>query len=343
MTHNRMRRGLVVLGTMLVLSLGPALAWVQYSVSKTSGYCADCHGGFRSKPYTELGTGLVWSDSLHNVHQDMVSSDCDVCHLASGKFPTRLGESAGGTLLDPVGCAGCHGRAEDGIGSGAVGWSAGQRQHHDRAGISSCVGCHADSDPTAFTPVGEDVRPPYYVDGGGSAAYPLLSQDPCSDPGNALSPEEDFDGASRGLDNDGDLAFDMLDSDCAGVVESPGETAGQGLALMEITGHDAGARTMDITYGATCAASENTIVYGPLDQLFLYGYTGVECYCGNTESFTWTGYPHPDIVDSFFFLIVANDGVSEGSYGLRTGGIERPWHDWNLVCPMPQELADRCD
>lgn len=342
-TRNGMRLGLLLLGVVISLSVSSALAWEQYSIDGRSGYCLDCHGDFRDRSYQELGTGEPWDNSLHEIHQQMVSGDCDVCHLASGKFPVVLGDSKGGYLLDPFGCAGCHGRAEDGSGYGTEGWSAGQRQHHERAGIWMCGDCHADSNPAAFTPAGEDTPPVYYLDADGLASHPAMAQDPCSDPSNSLAPEEDYDGAPWGLDNDGDLLPDMADPDCAGVVETPGETAGQGLALMLVTGHDVGARTLDITYGAACLSGENTIVFGPLEQVHAYGYSGEECYCGNDEAFTWPSYPDPTVLDSFFFLLVANDGNVEGSYGVRSSGSERPRHTTNAACPMPQTLADRCD
>lgn len=44
-----------------------------------------------------------------------------------------------------------------------TGWGAGLRQHHNRNGVTVCLNCHADADPDAFTPAGEDIMPPWYA------------------------------------------------------------------------------------------------------------------------------------------------------------------------------------
>ena len=342
MKRNNITKCSLLLVVVALFAMGTALAWQDYSVSKNAGYCADCHGNFRSKPYVEPGTGVSWGDSLHNGHQDMVSDECNVCHLGS-KFPVKLAQSAGGNLLDPLGCAGCHGRAEDGTGGGTQGYSKAQRQHHHRSEVTICATCHADANPATVTPAGEATLPPYYADPDSPSEYPFMPQDPCNDPFNAITPEEDSIGAPQGLDNDGDLAYDVSDPDCTEVVESPGETSGPTLALMLVTGHDPMGRTLDISYDSACGTSDNTIVYGPLDQVSTYGYNGEECHCLNTESFTWGPYPSHDTLDSFFFLLVGNDGTHEGSYGQASNASERNRHTGNLACPMGQDLANRCD
>ena len=82
------------------------------------------------------------------------------------------------------------------------------RQYHHRAGISSCAGCHNDANPSSFTPAGEDIKPAYYANSGTN--HPALPKNPCSPSG-----EENFAGASHGLDNDGDGQRDSEDTDCA--------------------------------------------------------------------------------------------------------------------------------
>ncbi|KKK94281.1 hypothetical protein LCGC14_2684430, partial [marine sediment metagenome] len=84
------------------------------------------------------------------------------------------------------------------------GLGAGLRQHHVNAGISSCSGCHTDADPANYTPVGEDVFPPFY-----GVVANLTVDDPATD----------------NLDNDGDLLYDAADPDFdngGGLVVDPG-------------------------------------------------------------------------------------------------------------------------
>ena len=87
------------------------------------------------------------------------------------------------------------------------GLGAGLRQHHTNAGVTECKTCHADADPVNYTPVGEDVLPPYYFTP--DPEFPNKPTDPCNQKG-----EEDYAGGPKGLDNDGDGSYDMSDFDC---------------------------------------------------------------------------------------------------------------------------------
>jgi len=146
----------------------------------------------------------------------MLSSDCNVCHGGTSRFPVRLNSSDGGTNFDPISCLGCHGRAEPAAGNAITG--AGLRQHHFRNGVTLCgtSGCHTDADPASFTTVGENVAPPYYFTPDGS--HPNKPKDPCNTDGSesAVAP-------SMGLDNDGDNVYDEMDTNCGatGVPISP--------------------------------------------------------------------------------------------------------------------------
>jgi len=81
------------------------------------------------------------------------------------------------------------------------------RQHHTNAGVTECSGCHDDADPANYTPVGEEVLPPYYASPGTS--HPSMPTGPCNDDGS-----EHFAGATIGLDNDGDHVYDTADPGC---------------------------------------------------------------------------------------------------------------------------------
>ncbi|MEJ2034062.1 MAG: hypothetical protein P8Y63_13730 [Deltaproteobacteria bacterium] len=178
-------------------------AYQTYS-NNGAGNCADCHGDFDSGPYPSLADGQSWGTDLMSMHETFISS-CTICHSSGGRSPVYLDSSAGGSGLDPIGCMGCHGRAEDDGHDGSYGgYGAGLRQHHTTAGVN--CGCHPDANPANYTPVGEDVLPPYYANPG---TYQNMPTDPCTLDGN-----ENFVGSVHGLDNDGDSNYDGLDSDC---------------------------------------------------------------------------------------------------------------------------------
>jgi len=127
---------------------------------------------------------------LHEQHLSLTIS-CFRCHEPHSFPPSVVSLSSDGIK----GCVGCHGRSKDAGNDGPYdGLGAGLRQHHWISGETSCTGCHSDANPSDYTPVGEDVSPPFYTTEG---------LDPCTDL----------------LDNDGDFLSDEFDSDC--VLNSP--------------------------------------------------------------------------------------------------------------------------
>ena len=46
---------------------------------------------------------------------------------------------------------------------------------------------------------------------------------------------------------------------------------------------------------------------------------------------------------SFFFVVVADNGTLEGSYGLAGGGVERPEDTTASTCSLPQNLSSTCE
>ncbi len=238
---------------------GTCLSW---------GHCdGGSNNGVACSATSECPSGAC-ARSLHDVHRASMlgaipssGSDtfrCDICHSGSSKTPVVINQSngiltcasgtnaganckadsqcPGGTcstvLYDPIACVGCHGRQEDrgtvptdcvdSQSTGPCGDGAGLRQHHQRAGITVCSGCHSDAVPANFTPVGESVLPPYYFTP--DAAHPLKPTNSCNPNG-----EEDFDGTTEGLDNDGNLLYDLADPNCPTptptVTPTPTETA----------------------------------------------------------------------------------------------------------------------
>ncbi len=248
-------------------------------------------------------------------------------------------DSSNGASGTGYGCGGCHGRLEDAgnavTGSAQLsGLGAGLRQHHYQAGQTVCVNCHADANPSNYTPVGEDVKPPYYD------TADSLASNPCNPDATANLNENwslmDF----VGLDNDGDSDYDGADADCITVTGAPGETARDPLPMILVTARDA--TTMSMTYGTACGVTDNTIVFGALNNVSTYGYSGETCAILNSGTVTWD-FVAAGTPDSFFFLIVGNDGVLEGSYGTDSDGAERSVHATNVACPLGQDLVDRCD
>jgi len=206
--------GFLLLATIAVIgcNVRSADAYSKYSTDKNATTnCGACHGEFSASPYVSLSDGQSWGNSLHYVHRTiMLNDDCTACH-SGRKTQVYLNISDGGAGLDPISCMGCHGRTE---GAGASGYGAGLRQHHTAAGVYVCIDCHTDADPFSYTPVGEEVLPPYYANPGSN--HPNIPYDPCN-----LDANESFAGSADGLDNDGDSIYDALDADCTVTPPAP--------------------------------------------------------------------------------------------------------------------------
>ncbi|HSH09196.1 MAG TPA: hypothetical protein VK995_02330 [Oceanipulchritudo sp.] len=204
--------------TILVIPGLPLLAYESYHDPNQNdlGYCSTCHPGFAGGR----------SDTLHALHtggSDPVTTNCNLCHTGSSRDnPLTLWST--GDSDNGLGCMGCHGRdygqsvSTDYRGFPTNGLAknsgVGLRLHHKNNGIAQCAGCHT-ADPNPYP---ENVINPglgntvhYYfrsdVSLGGQPVDPSLNEDKAND----------ADG--EGLDNDGDNAYDGLDSD---TVMTPG-------------------------------------------------------------------------------------------------------------------------
>lgn len=185
---HRLQTMFVALGTVASLCLafgsGRLEAYSTYHPSSATSGCYQCHPGF-------AGRG-----PLHDVHvgNSQMTSTCTLCHQNQGDNPS-IGQSPAGP-----GCTGCH--APEGL-----------RLHHLRAEAPpdgqgrTCTTCHAGDGP----PAAEKVAPPYY------ARADVDVKDPCVVASS--SGGEDWDGDGSGLDNDGDLAYELTDTDCATAVQ----------------------------------------------------------------------------------------------------------------------------
>ena len=213
---------LFTMAVMLFALVFPATHTVAYDeyADRGVGGCDNCHGAYQDNlSYISLVDRADWGSDLMGVHEVMVSNDCNVCHQGGVYFPVFMNSATGGSGLDPISCIGCHGRAEDrGTQLDCVdpnnphtpcGDGVGLRQHHYNASPNFagqiCLSCHWDTDPANYTPVGENVNPPYYTPNP-DPNYPNKPTDSCNPNG-----EEDYAGTAIGLDNDGDLVYDSND------------------------------------------------------------------------------------------------------------------------------------
>ena len=228
-----------------VVLASAASAYDQYSEDRDATNCRACHGDFRANGYQSRHDGQFWSvvfggqtyTSLHDVHRRvLLDSDCTTCHFPT-RFPVLTRESAGGSGFPAIGCAGCHGRAED-ESPGVSGFAAGLRQHHFRSGVTICASCHDDADPASYTPAEESLPPPYYFTP--DPAHPNKPTDPC----NPAGVGENVTAGPDALDNDGDQLYDGLDASCGNTVFVDGfETGDTGRWSSAVPLGDAGSET----------------------------------------------------------------------------------------------------
>jgi len=160
--------------------------------------CQNCHGNFTQSGYVSASTGVPWPSNLHQVHRSSsyMNTDCALCHRAGDNDNPYLDQSDGTGFTPGYGCVGCHGSPT------ATGVPSGDslQRHHILAGVTGCVTCH-----TPGNPVQESNPPPYY----GSPDTNVAAA--CNDDAGTT---EDWSSDGVGLDNDGDLLWDLDDPAC---------------------------------------------------------------------------------------------------------------------------------
>jgi hypothetical protein len=109
-----------------------------------------------------------------------------------------------------------------------------------------------------------------------------------------------------------------------------------------VEGFDQATGLMSISFGVPCAAADHTIQYGELSRANLesYSWSGQECALGASGLYDWATGGTPD---ALFFVVVANNGVEEGSYGRSSYGFERAEDATSTSCPAPQNLQYACE
>ncbi len=180
---------------LIPLACATAISLPAAAYETWNGGCDDCHGAFTADPYVSM-SGETWHHSLHRVHYggSSMAAECNLCHRNWNHDPYLNWSSGTGTAPE-YGCVGCHGRMDGGWPS-----ARGLLLIHD-GGQADCWDCHA----AAGAPEPEDVAPPYY----GLPDSHVAS--PCNDDAGT---SEDYSGDGVGLDNDGDGAPDLWDTDC---------------------------------------------------------------------------------------------------------------------------------
>jgi hypothetical protein len=302
-------RFFLILGTILFIAVAlssPLLGYERYNDG-----CDLCHGSFTDG--TSQKGSVFPQNNKHVMHRSnsYMGADCNLCHTSGDGNDPFIGSSDGTNDNPGLGCTGCHA-------------AFGLRAHHAVSSIT-CSGCH----PNDPAPLPENTVPVYY----GTADVDAAIVDPCNLSGLTNTDENWTIGDLVGLDNDGDGLYDVDDPDCATATATPGE-----MPNLLVPSHDKAAQSFAVSYDTTtCETTSNNVFYGPLSQVSGYGYSGQGCTIGNTGTYT---FDYSAIAESIFFVIVAQNGVNEGSYGLGELDAERP--ESNL-CPESQLLVDRCD
>jgi len=185
-----------VLLFLFVAVVSLSLVSVSFAYERFKDGCDNCHDFFDTSSQIPNN---AWPDTKHNVHRnEMLDGVCDACHLDGDNRNPYLNESNGTPNLPGLGCTGCHGRTyAPPIGTAGIGL----RRHHANSGIAVCGNCHND-DTRIYL---ETVSPPYY-------GLPTVNiNESCNSDGM-----ENWTSDGLGLDNDGDLARDLDDTDCVG-------------------------------------------------------------------------------------------------------------------------------
>jgi hypothetical protein len=164
------------------------------------------------------------------------------------------------------------------------------------------------------------------------------SDDRCTADGNTCTMEQSLlsccgDGTCEDIEDVGNCP-----ADCTMVV--PGE-AGAGAPLM-VESFDQATGMMSLSYGVPCGAADHAIQYGVLSRANLesYAWSGQECHIGMSGLHDWATAGAPD---SLFFVVVADNGLEEGSYGQSSYGFERPEDTAAVTCQCVQNLQYACE
>jgi hypothetical protein len=107
-----------------------------------------------------------------------------------------------------------------------------------------------------------------------------------------------------------DLPADQILTASPTIAATPGESSPQSDPARQMrAAYDETTGGIEVTYAPSCSSSDHTIYFGDLAEVAAYGYSGAECWCGDTGTASFD----PDGLTEAFFLIVGNNGKVEGS------------------------------
>jgi len=101
-----------------------------------------------------------------------------------------------------------------------------------------------------------------------------------------------------------------------------------------LASYDAATGAIDVDYTPACDATDHVLYFGSLADVSTYGYSGAECFLGTSGTASFDPGP-----GSWFFVVVAQNGTDEGSYGVDSALAERPEAVGVGTCDVPQDLA----
>ncbi len=110
---------------------------------------------------------------------------------------------------------------------------------------------------------------------------------------------------------------------------------------LRVESFDPATGAMQIGFEPACGAGDHSIVFGRLEDLPGYGYSGRVCDVGSRGRLG--GFDPGE--GSYFFVVAGNDGGAvEGSYGLDGALQERPpYSGGDPPCAFDRDLSLRCD
>ncbi len=301
-------------------------------------HAAACHGHFTTSVSPK---GSVFpSDNKHEMHRNgsEMAAKCDLCHSKGDNKNPYLGSSSGiRNGVEGRGCAGCHGRVEDGGNDGGFspGYGAGLRQHHTRNGVNRCTDCHVDAVLGGFILAEETVKPLYYG---------LTANSLADNPDNPIAQSQINEnwtiGDFEGLNNDGDMFYDAQDTanDNLPPVANPGEpyfgTANVAISFDGSQSFDPDG-TIDIYDwdfgdGSTGTGSTPSHIYTPAENYKRYTVTLTVTDNGgamDTQTTTATiGTTSGSVPQMIGMLDVESGELVEGDCRLCHGGVPARHH-----------------
>jgi len=107
---------------------------------------------------------------------------------------------------------------------------------------------------------------------------------------------------------------------------------------VRVTKGSADGSTLDVEWDAfSCPSSDYLLIYGALQEVSTYSFSGAECGIGLSGGHFWSGVPAADL----FFLVVGTDNldVYESSWGSVSMGMERSSTKASFLCGTTTKIV----